>query len=58
MPDFHKYLMRHGEFGVQYFIELAERYNGIVANTNLPLEERWVAVMFQPTATERFAVQA
>ncbi len=50
MPTFDDYLMRHGEYGVQDLVERLERYEGIVANTNLPLEQRWGMVMNAPEA--------
>lgn len=43
MLDLNKYIARHGEFGVQAIIERWERYEGIHANTNAPLEVRWAA---------------
>lgn len=45
MPEFDKYMMRHGEHVIQDWIERMERYEGIVANTNLPLEQRWMALV-------------
>ena len=52
MPDYYEYMTRHGEFGVQAIIEQIERCEGIVANTNIPLEKRWAALMFQPTPSD------
>jgi hypothetical protein len=45
MPDYHKYLMRHGEHGVQDLVERMERYQGIKREELLPLEQRWLIVM-------------
>jgi hypothetical protein len=45
MPDFHKFMMRHGEHGVQDLIERMERYTGIKREVPLPLEQRWLIVM-------------
>ncbi|MFA4993979.1 MAG: hypothetical protein WC521_01585 [Bdellovibrionales bacterium] len=52
MPDYHDFMMRHGEFGVQDLIERMERYQGIVANTNIPLEKRWASLLSHPDTTE------
>jgi hypothetical protein len=52
MPDYYKFMMRHGEHGVQDLIERMERCQGIVANTNIPLEKRWAALLSQPDTTE------
>jgi hypothetical protein len=49
MPEFHKYLMRHGEHGVQDIIERLERNEGIRGTTILSLEDRWVRVMQDTT---------
>jgi hypothetical protein len=43
MLNFETYVARHGEFGVQAIIERWERYEGIRANINTPLEARWAA---------------
>ena len=45
MPDFHKFMMRHGEHGVQDLIERLERYEGIKREAPLPLEQRWLVIM-------------
>ena len=45
MPDFHKFMMRHGEHGVQDLIERLERYEGIKREATLPLEQRWLVIM-------------
>lgn len=52
MPNYYQFLMRHGEFVVQDLIERMERVAGVVANTNLPLEQRWASLMFQPISPE------
>ena len=41
MHDFHTYVVRHGEFGVQAIVERWERYEGIHAGIDASLEERW-----------------
>ncbi len=43
MPDFEKYIARHGEYGVQAIIENWERHQGIRANAETPLKVRWIA---------------
>lgn len=45
MPDFHNYLMRHGESWIQDIIERIERNEGIRHTIPLCLEERWEALM-------------
>jgi hypothetical protein len=45
MLDFHKYLMRYGEHGVQALVENIERVQGIRHEKPLPLEHRWNTVM-------------
>lgn len=45
MPDYHDFMMRHGEYGVQDLIERMERYEGIKRENPLPLEQRWLSVM-------------
>ncbi len=45
MLDFHKYLMRYGEFGVQAIIERIERNEGIRFSAQATLEDRWTALM-------------
>ena len=45
MLDFHKYLMRYGEFGVQSIIEQIERAEGIRRTSVMTLEDRWNALM-------------
>lgn len=52
MLDFHKYLMRHGEFGVQSIIEQIERVEGIRSRTDVPLESRWAALMQAASAQQ------
>lgn len=44
MPEYNQFMMRHGEYGVQDLIERLERYEGVVANSTLPLEQRWMAL--------------
>lgn len=50
MADFHRYVARHGEHGVQAIIERLERNEGIRANILLPLEDRWNALMQIPSS--------
>jgi len=50
MPNYHEYLMRHGEFGVQAIVEMIERNEGICGTSLLPLEERWNALMTSGTS--------
>ena len=45
MPDYYKFLMRHGEHGVQDLIERLERYEGIKSAAQASLEQRWLIVM-------------
>lgn len=45
MPDYDKFLMRHGVGWVQWLIEQIERTEGVCANTGLSLEDRWAALM-------------
>jgi len=45
MPDYTKFLMRHGEYGIQDLVERIERYEGIRFNDNMTLEDRWNALM-------------
>lgn len=55
MPDFHSYLMRHGEYGVQNLIEQIERREGIRPDTSVPLESRWAFLMQDPAAAPQHA---
>lgn len=41
MLDFHRYIARHGEIGVQAIIENVERYEGLRTSDANSLEERW-----------------
>ena len=45
MPDFDKYLERHGESFIQDIIERIERNEGIRHITVIALEQRWARVM-------------
>lgn len=58
MPDFDKYVARHGEFGVQALIERLERYEGIRARIGISLEERWNALMQPACAAQPYAMAA
>lgn len=55
MLDFNEYIARHGESGVQDIIEKIERREGISPNREVPLEERWSAIMFRDPCQPRFA---
>ncbi|MGB9154834.1 MAG: hypothetical protein WCD70_17320 [Alphaproteobacteria bacterium] len=46
MLDFHQYVARHGESGVQAIIESLERFEGTLPGPAAPLEERWNALMY------------
>lgn len=50
MLDFHKFLRRHSEATVQYWIEQMEQNEGIRHSQPLSLEQRWEAVMTPPEA--------
>jgi hypothetical protein len=50
MPDFHNFMMRHGEHGIQAIIEQIERYEGVRSRNNQTLEDRWDALMQKPAA--------
>ena len=54
MPDFEKYVARHGEIGAQEIVECMERYEGIYVPPVLPLEDRWNAVMQPPSSTQQY----
>ena len=45
MPNFHAFLMRHGEHGIQDLIERMERYEALQPGPSSTLEERWLVVM-------------
>jgi hypothetical protein len=45
MLDYHRYLMRYGEHGIQAILESIERAEGIRHKSFFSLEERWVKVM-------------
>ena len=51
MPDYHTYLMRHGESWIQSLVENIEKSRGINDNTMTSLETRWVRVMQQDDET-------
>ncbi|MDD3183654.1 MAG: hypothetical protein PHD48_12760 [Alphaproteobacteria bacterium] len=48
MPDFHNFIMRHGEFVAQYIIEQIERIEGICSDNSVSLEQRWAALKNEP----------
>jgi hypothetical protein len=45
MPNFQSLFSRHGEIGIQAMIEDFERREGTRAETWLPLEQRWDALL-------------
>ena len=45
MLDFHKYLMRYGEHGVQAILENIERNEGVRHENPVSLESRWNKIM-------------
>lgn len=45
MLDFHTYLMRYGEHGVQAILENIERSEGIRYESPVSLEIRWDKIM-------------
>lgn len=53
MPDYNKYMMRHGEYWVQDIVEQIERVEGVRHQRIMTLEERWNALKdggaFQPS---------
>jgi hypothetical protein len=53
MLNFETYVARHGEFGAQAIIETIERNEGIRANDNIPLEDRWDALMQTSSKQQR-----
>ena len=55
MPDFHKYVARHGEHGVQAIVERLERYDGIRHHVSVSLEDRWNFLMQQNAPQHRMA---
>jgi hypothetical protein len=55
MLDFDRYVARHGEFGAQALVERLERYEGIRAKFDIPLEDRWNALMQKIPSQQRMA---
>lgn len=55
MLDFEKFVARHGEFAVQAIIEGLERHEGIYINRDIPLEDRWNALMQSVPTQHRMA---
>jgi hypothetical protein len=53
MPEFDRYVMRHGEFWVQNIVETIERSEGIRPGYAAPLEQRWNVVMRLPVAAQQ-----
>ena len=54
MLDFHQYLMRYGEYGVQAIVENIERQEGISHNSPVSLEQRWEKIMHDYRAHEMY----
>ena len=52
MMDFENLVARHGEFVVQALLERIERYDGVPARSDVPLEERWKAVMSAASSSD------
>lgn len=55
MPQFDKYLARHGEFAIQAIIERLERDDGITTHQSASLEDRWNALMQDFPSQSRMA---
>lgn len=55
MPDFHKFMMRHGESSLQHIIEQVERSQGIRPDLGKALEDRWNIVMREPVSYSSLA---
>ena len=45
MPDYQKFMMRHGEHSVQFIVEQIEKVEGIKYGPSALLEDRWDAIM-------------
>lgn len=58
MLEFDVFLARYGEVVVQDIIEQTERFLGVRANVVTPLEERWNALMREPSAAPYYALAA
>lgn len=49
MPNYTEFMMRHSEFGIQAIIEQIERVEGLRSHVEAPLEDRWAALMQNPS---------
>jgi hypothetical protein len=58
MPDFEKFMSRHGEAAMQALIEAIERRNGVRGRDLLPLEVRWKALGVKRVANDNAAQAA
>jgi hypothetical protein len=55
MPDFEKFISRHGEPAMQALIETIERHSGVRGRDLLSLEERWKALGVRRVANDNKA---
>jgi hypothetical protein len=55
MPDFDKFMLRHGEPATQALIETMERHNGVRGRDRLPLDVRWNALGVKRVANDNAA---
>jgi hypothetical protein len=58
MPDFEKFISRHGEPATQGLIEAIERRNGVRGRDLLPLDVRWKALGVKRVANDNAAQAA
>ena len=55
MLEFEKFVARHGEVAAQAVLENLERYEGVRAPMDRPLEERWEQMMCHASSDYRLA---
>jgi hypothetical protein len=55
MPDFDKFMSRHGESAMQALIETIERHSGVRGRDLLPLDVRWKALGIKRAANDNAA---
>ena len=55
MPDFEKFMSRHGEPAMQALIETIERHSGVRGRDLLPLDVRWKALGVRRVANDNAA---
>jgi hypothetical protein len=55
MPDFEKFMSRHGEPATQGLIEAIERRNGVRGRDLLPLDQRWKILGIKRVANDNAA---